>query len=304
MKVVLVGAGGQLGRTIADRWSGRHEIVPLTRATIDVTDYPALERRVIAEQPEVIVNCAAYNAVDAAEDDPETALAVNALAVRSLATAASRAGAMLVHYGTDFVFDGRTTRPYTEEDAPSPESAYGASKLAGEWFAAGAPRHLVLRVESLFGGPHRRSSIDRIVEVLVSGGEARVFSNRVVTPSYVDDVADATEALVQRGAAPGVYHCVNSGQATWLELGEEVLAALEPRPAGRLVPVKVADVPMKARRPQYCALSNAKLRAAGVSMPDWRDAVRRYLAQGPGIRHQAPGIREQGSGTRDQGSSS
>ncbi len=285
MRVVVLGAAGQLGATIAGRWRGRHEIVGLTRNEVDLTAYAALEARVSASHPDVIVNCAAYTAVDAAEDDPGAALAVNAFALRSLAAVAARLGATLVHYSTDFVFDGRGTRPYTEDDPTAPESAYAASKLLGEWFAADAPRHFVLRVESLFGGPHRRSSIDRIVDALVAGADARVFSDRIVTPSFVDDVADATEALLRQHAAPGVYHCVNSGQATWLEVGEAVLATLQPRPAGRLVPVKVADVPMKAKRPQYCALSNAKLRAAGIEMRDWRDALSSYLH---GIRRTTP----------------
>jgi dTDP-4-dehydrorhamnose reductase len=285
VRVVVLGAAGQLGATIAGRWRSRHEIVELTRNEVDLTAYAAVEARVSASHPDAIVNCAAYTAVDAAEDDPGAALAVNAFAVRSLSAVAARLGATLVHYSTDFVFDGRGTRPYTEDDPTAPESAYAASKLLGEWFAADAPRHFVLRVESLFGGPHRRSSIDRIVDALVAGAEARVFSDRIVTPSFVDDVADATEALLRQHAAPGVYHCVNSGQATWLEVGEAVLATLQPRPAGRLVPVKVADVPMKAKRPQYCALSNAKLRAAGIEMRDWRDALSSYLH---GIRRTTP----------------
>jgi dTDP-4-dehydrorhamnose reductase len=277
MRVVVLGAAGQLGDTIAGRWRGRHEIVGLTRNEVDLTAYAALEARVSASRPDVIVNCAAYTAVDAAEDDPAAALAVNALAVRSLAAVAARLGATLVHYSTDFVFDGRATRPYTEDDPTAPESAYAASKLLGEWFAADAPRHFILRVESLFGGPTRRSSIDRIADALAAGAEARVFSDRIVTPSFVDDVADATETLLRQHAAPGVYHCVNSGLATWLEVGEAVLATLPPGPAGRLVPVKVADVPMRAKRPQYCALSNAKLRAVGIEMPGWPDALSRYL---------------------------
>lgn len=279
MRVVVVGAAGQLGQAILERWAGRHALVPLTRAEIDLTAYAALEARVADERPAAIVNCAAYNAVDAAEDEPAAALAVNAMAVRSLAAVAARLDATLVHYGTDFVFDGRAARPYTEEDAPNPESAYAASKLLGECLARRAPRHYVLRVESLFGGKHRRSSIDRLVDALVSGGEARVFSDRVVTPSFVGDVADATAALLAAGAPFGLYHCVNSGVATWLDLGEWLAQALGSRARGRLVPVKVADVPMKAKRPQYCALSNAKLRAAGFEMPDWRDALSRYVSR-------------------------
>ena len=278
MKVLVVGAAGQLGRVTAERWAAGHEVVALTRQQVDLTDAPALERAVDAIAPGLILNCAAYNDVDGAEDAPALALAVNALAVRSLAAAAARAGATLVHYSTDFVFDGvdRTT-PYTEDDPPRPQSAYATSKLVGEWLAAAAPRAYVLRVESLFGGAYVRSSVDKLIAGLERGEPLRVFADRTVTPSYVEDVVAATRHLVETGAPPGLYHCVNSGVTNWLELVEH-LAALTGRTAtARLEPVPFASVPLKAKRPQYCALSNAKLRAAGAVMPEWRDALRRYL---------------------------
>ena len=204
-----------------------------------------------------------------------TALRVNALAVQSMARAAASIGAVLVHYSTDFVFDGLAHSPYTEIDPPNPQSVYAQSKLIGEWLAATAPKSLILRVESLFGGAAARSSIDRIVASLRSGETARVFVDRVVTPSYVDDVVDATWALVTGGAAPGVYHAVNSGQTTWHGIGQAVARLLGV--PERLQPVKVDEVPMRAPRPRYCALSNAKLRAAGAAMPAWDDALARYL---------------------------
>jgi dTDP-4-dehydrorhamnose reductase len=250
------------------------------RNEVDLTDAARLEQAIDGAAPALILNCAAYTNVDAAETDPQGALAVNALAVRSLAAAASRLGATLVHYSTDFVFDGTSTRPYVEDDAPRPLSTYGASKLLGEWLAAGTPRHYVLRVESLFGGRYPRSSVDRIVETLRNGGEAPVFSDRTVSPSYVEDVVRATAALVEGAAAPGLYHCVNSGEATWEAIGAEILRLVGEGAGGRLRPVRVAEVAMKVQRPQYCALSNAKLRAAGVEMPAWQDALRRHLEGG------------------------
>ena len=278
MKVVVVGAAGQLGRVTADRWAARHEVTTLTRREVDLADAPALERAIDAIAPALILNCAAYNDVDGAEDAPAVALAVNALAVRSLAAAAARAGATLVHYSTDFVFDGvdRTT-PYTEADPPRPQSVYGTSKLVGEWLAETAPRAYVLRVESLFGGVYVRSSVDKIIAGLERGEPLRVFADRTLTPSYVEDVVEATRHLVETGAPAGLYHCVNGGVTNWLELAEH-LAVLTGRTAtARLEPVPFASVSLKAKRPQYCALSNAKLRAAGVEMPEWRDALRRYL---------------------------
>ena len=147
-----------------------------------------------------------------------------------------------------------------ETDAPRPRSTYGISKLLGEWFAAEAPRHYVLRVESLFGGPRAKSSIDALLNAIVTGGEARAFADRVVSPSYVEDVAAATLALVTRAAPFGLYHCVNSGSATWLEVARE-LARVAGRPDARIAAVSVNDVKLRAARPQYAALSNAKLQA-------------------------------------------
>jgi dTDP-4-dehydrorhamnose reductase len=276
---LITGAAGQLGSAFAARLAARgDEALALARADLDLTDPTAVQARVEAARPSVVLNCAAYNAVDQAEDDAPGALAVNAFAVLSLARAAAAVGARFVHYSTDFVFDGAAGVPYTETDPPSPRSVYGQSKLVGEWFALDeAPGAYVLRVESLFGGPRSRSSIDRIVASLRAGQPAKVFVDRVVTPSYVEDVIDATLSLLERRTAGGLYHCVNTGETTWHELARVVADHLHADPS-LLVPVKVADVPMRAPRPQYCALSNRKLAEAGVVMPTWQDAIARHLA--------------------------
>lgn len=284
MKLLVTGSAGQLGTVIVRRFAASgHAVAALTRGELDITSHPAVMDAVRAAAPDVIVNCAAYNDVDGAESDYVTALDVNAFALRSLARAACEVGATLVHYSTDFVFAGLEPRAHSEDERPSPQSVYATSKLLGEWFAADVPRHYVLRVESLFGGPAARSSIDRIIDALMEGREARVFVDREVSPSYVEDVAWATERLLALDAAPGLYHCVNAGHATWAELAAEVA-----RQAGiarpRLARVNVADVPLRARRPQYATLSNDKLRLAGVQMPTWQYAVARYLAARLGSR--------------------
>jgi dTDP-4-dehydrorhamnose reductase len=276
MRILVTGAAGQLGTTIARDYTGRANVLPVTRKILDIGDGAAVEAFIAREHPDAVINCAAYNDVDGAEDHATDAIRVNALAVRALARGSAAAGAVLVHYSSDFVFDGLADRPYTEDDEPAPQSVYASSKLLGEWFAADCARHYVLRVESLFGGLQRRSSVDRIVDAIRQGKPARVFVDRTVTPSYVRDVADATWRLMETAAPSGVYHCVNTGVTTWFELANEIGRQLGVEPD--LVPVRVADVPMKARRPQYAALSNDKLARAGVQMPAWQDALRRYLA--------------------------
>jgi dTDP-4-dehydrorhamnose reductase len=275
-RVLIAGAAGQLGLTMAARWPDA-DITALTRADLDVTS-PADVRRVVDRvRPAIIVNCSAYTDVDGSEREPATALAVNAWGVHLLARAAAEHDATLIHFSTDFVFDGRTDRPYTEEDAPNPQGAYAASKLVGEWLAAESARAYVLRVESLFGGPRARSSVDRILASIRSGAPVRAFSDRTVSPSYVEDVARATVTLVSRQAPPGLYHCVNSGWTTWSGLARE-LATIAGRPDAEIVDVRMADAGLNARRPQFAALSNAKLDVAGVVMPTWQDALRRYAA--------------------------
>ena len=279
MRAMIVGATGQLGTVLTARLGAAgHELLALGQDDLDITSHDSVMRAAREFRPDLIANAAAFTDVDAAEERAVEALEVNAFAVRSLARAAVEHGAVLVHYSTDFVFEGEPSRtePYTEDDQPNPQSVYAASKLLGEWLAAGAGRHYVFRVESLFGGTLARSSVDKIIDALSSGREAKVFEDRVVSPSYVEDVAAATERAVELGIPSGLYHCVNAGSATWFELGREIarIGGFDP---GLLTPVKVAAVKLKAKRPQYCALSSAKLAAAGVAMPSWQDSLQRYF---------------------------
>ena len=292
MNVLVTGAHGQLASTLVERFALRHEVVSRVRAELDLTDDGQVKAVVRELRPDVVVNCAAYNDVDGAEDHPEQALSVNAFGVRSLASAARAVGATLVHYSSDFVFDGTATEPYAEEDRPNPQSVYATSKLLGEWFAADVERHYVLRVESLFGGGargsdprgrSRGSTVDRMADAILEGTEVRAFMDRVVSPSYVDDVADATEALLVKSAPYGLYHCVGTGYGTWYEVAIELAHRLRIEPP--IERVRAADLTFRAARPLFCALSNAKLAALGIEMPTWQDALGRYA----GARRQTGG---------------
>ena len=275
--VLITGAGGQLGEAMALRLAGKHEIVALRRGELDLSDAVAVHTTVSSVCPDVIVNCAAYTNVDGAENDPNAALAANAWAVRTLARAAVDINATLVHYSTDFVFDGTLDRPYTEDDQPNPRGAYATSKLLGEWFAAEAKPHYVLRVESLFGGPAGKSSVDKILQNLRADQQVNAFVDRTVSPSFVDDVVDATLALLERGSPSGVYHCVNTGWTTWAGLARELAAVID-KPKPDLREVNMADLKLRAPRPRFAALSNKKLSDEGIDMPTWQNALRRYVA--------------------------
>lgn len=280
MNVLVLGAAGQLGQAMVARLSSDHAVTAWTRKDLELTRHREVRDRILELAPGVVINCSGYNDVDRAQDDQEAALEVNAFAVRTMARAAAELGAVLCHYSSDFVFAGTATTPYSENDRPEPQSAYAQSKLVGEWMAADAPRHYVLRVESLFGGPRRRSSIDRIVNAVRAGDPVPVFVDRVVSPSFVNDVVEATAHMLRTLPAPGVYHCVNTGHATWFEVGREIARALGKTEAP-LKPVHVRDVTLRAARPVFAALSNAKLARAGFVMPPWQDAIARYLASVP-----------------------
>jgi dTDP-4-dehydrorhamnose reductase len=277
MRLLITGAAGQLGQAMTKRLSDAHDVTPWTRTDVDLTRHHDVRNAIRTLAPEAIINCASYNNVDAAQDEQELALEVNAMVVGTLARCAAALNAVLIHYSTDFVFAGTASTPYTETDQPEPRSVYAQSKLLGEWLAADAPQHYVLRVESLFGGPHRRSSVDRIADAVRHGRPAPVFTDRIVSPSFVVDVADASVFMLETRPAWGLYHCVNTGHATWFAVGEEIARRLG-RSDALLKPISVKDVDLKAPRPQYAALSNERLAKAGYVMPSWQDAVGRYLA--------------------------
>ena len=281
MRLAVVGSDGQLGAAVVrECLAGRHEVIEFTHSMLDITNDEQVRVVMGRAKPDAIVNCAAYNDVDGAEDHPVDALNLNTFAVRALARAATACDAALVHYSTDFVFDGKASQPYTENDPPNPRGTYAASKLLGEWFATDAPRAYVLRVESLFGSVRgarpAKGSVASILKAIQSGAEARVFEDRTISPTYVFDCAAATRTLLETSAPVGLYHCVNSGSCTWLELAQELARML--RVDAKIIPVRMSDLKLRAERPLYCVLSNAKLASVGVTMPDWRDALSRYVA--------------------------
>jgi len=277
MRILVTGAGGRLGSAVVAALGG-HDVVALGRRELDIADAAAVDAAFARAAPDAVVNAAAMAGVDAAEDHPVDALKVNAFGVQSLARAALRSGAILVHYSTDFVFDGAASVPYRETDPTNPRSVYGISKRIGEWFATDAPRGYVLRVETLFGpsahAAKSQGSVAGIVEALRSGAAPKVFTDRTVSPTYIPDAAEATRRLIESPPPAGIYHCVNTGCCTWYDFALELARALGVEP--RVTPALFANTPLKAPRPQYCALSNDKLRSAGIDMPAWTDAVRRY----------------------------
>jgi len=279
LRILVTGAGGQLGQVLLrELRRGGHELVAVTRAALDLTRREQVLERIGKVRPQAVVNASAFG-VEASEEDPRAALAVNAFAVRTLAEACRGANATFVHFSSDFVFDGMARSPYRETDRPNPGSVYGATKLLGEWYAQGAPRHFVLRVASLFGIPDGRGTIDGMCADIRAGRTVRAFYDRTVSPAFVDDVAAATRRLLEGKAASGVYHCVNAGFTTWHEMAVELGRQIGG--SSTVVPVSADGHASKVVRPKFAALSNEKLANLGIELPAWQSALGRALAATP-----------------------
>jgi dTDP-4-dehydrorhamnose reductase len=273
---LITGAHGQLGRALTARCVSRGlRCEGRDLDTIDISNADEVEAWVAAALPGVVVNCAAYTAVDDCEAQPELAMRVNGTAVGHLAAACDRAGARLVQVSTDYVFAGDGERPYREDDPVAPRSAYGRSKLRGEELAARAQRHLIVRTAWLYGhgGRHFVNAIRRQIDDGVRA--LRVVADQHGSPTFCDDLAEAIIDLVEVGAT-GVVHAVNAGGTSWHGFAEEIVRRVGAEV--EVLPVTTSEYPRPASRPAYSVLDAARLeRLLQRKMPPWQDALRRYL---------------------------
>lgn len=279
MRALVVGSAGQLGRELVCGLAGEVAWAG-DIGEIDVTDRAAVADLVARVRPDVVFNATAYNRVDQAEAEADRALAVNALGPRWLALAAREVGAVLVHYSTDYVFDGASDRPYREEDCPRPLGVYGVSKLAGEQLVATAlAEHLVIRTSGLLGrgGSEQKggSFADRILARARSGQTLRVVADQAFAPTCAPDLAASSLALVRAGGR-GIFHVANAGSCSWHGLAEAVLAL-----AGLDAPIEAiasADLALPARRPAYSVLDTARYHGLGLPpLRPWREALAECL---------------------------
>jgi dTDP-4-dehydrorhamnose reductase len=279
MTILLIGADGQLGSDLRVLLAD-DRIVPLFYPAFDITCPDDIRGVLAAAHPDLVINTAAFHRVDECEDRVEEAFRVNAFAVRDLALACQEAGAALVHFSTDYVFDGRKNGPYVEEDAPGPLNAYAASKLAGEYFVrAACERHFIVRTSGLFGlaGPKDkgRNFIDTMLELADQGRLIRVVNDQRVTPTSTEELAARVNDLI-RTTGYGLFHLTNEGSCTWYELARAVFDLTGTR--ADLRPVDTASFGAKARRPAYSVLENKRAREAGLAeFSPWTVALKTYL---------------------------
>jgi dTDP-4-dehydrorhamnose reductase len=287
VKILLTGGDGQLGRELFDvaREAG-HRVRSTNRGECDITDLSEVDETLDEVAPDVLINCAAWTQVDAAEDDSDGAFRLNALGPRVLAAACAARDVLIVHLSTDYVFDGRASSPIDEWQDPAPQTVYGASKLAGEnEVRLLARRHLIVRTSWLYGrhGPNFVLSMLRAAD---EGRPLRVVSDQVGCPTWTGHLAPALLRLVARGL-PGTYHLTNSGVVSWHGFATAIfVAAGTPTEVGA---IPTADYPTRAPRPAYSVLDNRAWRLLGESpLPDWEEGLRAYVRQ---VQDQRAGAR-------------
>jgi dTDP-4-dehydrorhamnose reductase len=272
----VTGAHGLLGREIADFFRGEYEIRATDRDECDVMIPEELDKSIGDFAPDVVVHCAAYTAVDRAETDEAAAVSLNAAGTRNVARVCRDIGCLLVTYGSDYIFDGSSSRPYREDDAARPLSAYGRSKLLAEKaLAEENPRFLLIRSQWLFGA-HGRNFVSTVIDKARRGDPLRIVTDQTGTPTYTRDLAFATKLLIDAGAQ-GTFHFSNAGETNWFEFAAYAIARSGQRPAS-LSPARTGDLAYPAPRPAYSVLSKEKyIRVTGVPPRSWEDAVAEFL---------------------------
>ncbi len=276
MKILITGANGQLGgefQRALENYS--YTVVALDKKTLNISDPGVVEEAVSRYAPNIILNCAAYNLVDEAEKDFDTAYKVNASGVKNLSSACKKNDALLVHYSTDYIFDGMKDDFYTEEDKPNPINNYGKSKLSGEKFLTEEmDKFLLFRVSWVFGDG-KQNFLYKLLEWAKKNRVLKIVCDQISVPTYTKDIVTLTMLAIQKGLR-GIYHLTNSGYASRYEVARYFLERFGMD--NLILPVYSDYFPVPAKRPYFSAMSNVRLsKDMGVNMPDWRIGIDRYI---------------------------
>lgn len=278
---VVIGRAGQLGTELVQEFSSRGwKITGFDRKSLDITDSSAVEKALVGANPDLVLNAAAYNQVDVAEREPNAAYMVNGLAVRNLAMVCRQVDAQLVHFSTDYVFDGMAGRSYVESDETRPLSAYGVSKLAGEYYArAYLDQALVIRTSGVFGPAGIRTARGNFIELMLrlakEAQPIRVVEDHVASPTYAPELARLTADLVDRGGR-GVFHGGGEHAISWYEYAQLIFSAAGLNP--ELKATNEREYRTAARRPKFSALANERAHSLGIqSFMSLTDCIAEYL---------------------------
>jgi dTDP-4-dehydrorhamnose reductase len=291
-RILILGAGGQLGHELTHSFAGAGEVIAHDRQSVDLASEERLRSAIHDAKPDLILNAAAYTAVDRAESEPELAHAINARAPGVMAEEATRHDILLVHYSTDYVFDGSKSGAWAEENAPNPLNVYGASKLAGEEAIRKAGgKHLIFRTSWVYA-PHGRNFLLTMLRLGRERDRLNVVSDQIGAPTTAAALAEATRSITDGifagkfGSADqwsGLYHMTCAGKTSWHGFAEAIFAnaeelALLHRPKPQVLPIPTSEYPTPAKRPHNSALSNEKLQQTfGIALPAWQDALQATL---------------------------
>ena len=274
--ILILGSNGQLGREFTKQLSasGKKFLAP-PENEFNITDFPAITKQILDASPSVIINCAAYNLVDDAEENSEPAFLINHKAVENLANAAKQCNALLVHYGTDYVFDGNKGNLYTEEDTPNPLGNYGKSKLAGEKAIQDILKnYLIFRTSWVFGDG-KQNFIYKFRSWAEKNEVLKISADETSVPTSTVDMVTATLTAIEKNLT-GLYHLTNSGYASRYEWARYLAEILQLK--NIIIPVPVSSFKTKAQRPPFAAMSNAKICSTiGIQLPDWKEAVKKFV---------------------------
>lgn len=287
MKILITGQHGQVSRELQHRLQGLGELIVLGRDQLDLVNPDQIRQQIRAHRPDLIINAAAHTAVDQAESEPDVAFAINATAPGILAEEAKSLGIPLIHYSTDYVFDGGKPAPYTEADTPNPMGVYGQSKLAGEQaIAAVGGDYLILRTSWVYSG-HGKNFLLTMQRLLQEKPQMRIVADQIGAPTWAGSIANSTRALIERWQAGkpgewGVYHLTDGGETSWFGFAEAIGEHLreQGKACAELEPIPSSAYPTPAKRPLNSRLDCTRLQQQWhVSQPQWQDALRECLAQ-------------------------
>jgi len=298
---VILGRNGQLAWEANQRFQGLGQIICVGRPEFDLLDLNSVREEIRRIKPSVIVNAAAYTAVDQAESEPEAAMKINSEAPVAMAEEAKRSGALFITYSTDYVFDGKKASPYNERDSPSPLNVYGASKLSGERAVeAVGGNHLIFRTSWVYGA-RGKNFLKTILKLATERPELRIVDDQVGAPTWSRDLADATRKIMEQlatkaeseniligealGGRRGIYHMTSAGSVSWYGFAAAIMEEMEKRGLSngvlaKLVPIPSSEYPTPAARPHNSRLCNEKLKNAfGVTLPPWRESIAAVMGE-------------------------
>jgi dTDP-4-dehydrorhamnose reductase len=275
MRVLVLGANGQLGSEFQNFLEGRVEVFAFNHSELDTLDFKGLIDRFIALSPDVVINCAAYTKVDQAEKEQGLAYHINAIGAKNVSYASFKINAKVVYFSTDYVFDGAKELPYNEFDKPNPLSVYGKSKLVGEIYTKmHNPNHLILRISWLYG-INGSNFVKTIVRLAKEKSELKVVNDQIGAPTYTLEVVKQTWKLIQEDGV-GLYHSANTGQTTWFEFAKRIVEKFNLN--AKVKPIKTEEFPALAKRPSFSVLENYLLKIENKNiMQNWEEAFEEFV---------------------------